>query len=107
MIRKDGSVDELSSGGLPLGLFRETSYEGGRVRLEPGDLLCIYSDGLTECESPSDEEFGVSRLVDMLRSSGDRQLSEVIRTVDGAVTDFARGLDQGDDQTLVLLRRTA
>ena len=107
VIRYDGSVEEMGSGGLPLGLFRETSYEGGRLRLEPGDLLCIYSDGLTECESPSDEEFGVSRLIDLLRSSGDRQLSEVIRTVDGAVTEFARGLDQGDDQTLVLLRRTA
>jgi serine phosphatase RsbU (regulator of sigma subunit) len=67
----------------------------------------LYSDGLTECESPSDEEFGLPRLVDLLRASSDRSLSEVIRAVDAAVTDFAQGLSQGDDQTLVLLRRTA
>ncbi len=107
VVGSDGGVRELGSGGLPLGLFGETSYESGHLHLDPGDLLCVYSDGLTECESPSDEEFGVSRLIDLLRSSGNRPLSEVIRTVDTAVTDFAQGLDQGDDQTLILLRRTA
>ncbi len=107
VIGSDGGVRELGSGGLPLGLFKEASYESGHLVLDPGDLLCVYSDGLTECESPSEEEFGVSRLIDLLRSSGNRTLSEVIRTVDTAVTDFAQGLSQGDDQTLVMLRRTA
>ena len=107
VIGSDGNVRELASGGLPLGLFGESSYESGSLVLEPGDLLCLYSDGLTECESPSDEEFGLPRLVDLLRASSDRSLSEVIRAVDAAVTDFAQGLSQGDDQTLVLLRRTA
>jgi len=107
VIGSDGNVRELASGGLPLGLFGESSYESGSLVLEPGDLLCLYSDGLTECESPSDEEFGLPRLVDLLRASSDRSLSEVIRDVDAAVTDFAQGLSQGDDQTLVLLRRTA
>jgi sigma-B regulation protein RsbU (phosphoserine phosphatase) len=107
VIGSDGGVRELGSGGLPLGLFKEASYESGHLVLDPGDLLCLYSDGLTECESPSEEEFGVSRLIDLLRSSGNRTLSEVIRTVDTAVTDFAQGLSQVDDQTLVMLRRTA
>ncbi len=107
VIGSDGNVRELASGGLPLGLFGESSYESGSLVLEPGDLLCLYSDGLTECESPSDEEFGLPRLVDLLRASSDRSLSEVIRAVDAAVTTFAQGLSQGDDQTLVLLRRTA
>jgi len=106
-VGSNGNVRELGSGGLPLGLFGETSYKSGSLVLEPGDLLCLYSDGLTECESPSDEEFGLSRLIDLLRSSSDRSLEEVIRAVDEAVTDFAQGLSQGDDQTLVLLRRTA
>ena len=107
VISSDGSVREMSSGGLPLGLFAETSYESGHLLLEAGDLLCVYSDGLTECESPSDEEFGLSRLIDLLRSSSDRTLEQVIRAVDAAVTDFAQGLSQGDDQTLVLIRRSA
>jgi len=107
VIGSDGNVRELGSGGLPLGLFGETSYQSGHLVLAPGDLLCLYSDGLTECESPSEEEFGLSRLIDLLRSSNTRPLSEVIRAVDTAVTDFAQGLPQGDDQTAVLLRRTA
>jgi sigma-B regulation protein RsbU (phosphoserine phosphatase) len=107
VIGSDGNVRELASGGLPLGLFGESSYESGSLVLEPGDLLCLYSDGLTECESPSDEEFGLPRLVDLLRASSDRSLPEVVRAVDAAVTDFAQGLSQGDDQTLVLLRRSA
>ncbi len=107
VIRSGGEVDELGSGGLPLGLFGESSYQGGHLHLEAGDLMCIYSDGLTECESPTDEEFGLPRLIDLLRSSSERSLSDVIRHVDAAVTDFAQGLNQGDDQTLVLIRRTA
>lgn len=107
VIRSDGDVREMGSGGLPLGLFAESSYQAGQLHLEAGDLMCIYSDGLTECESPTDEEFGLPRLIDLLRSSSERSLSDVIRHVDAAVTDFAQGLDQGDDQTLVLIRRTA
>ena len=106
VIRRDGGVGELQSGGLPLGLFGETSYEGGRLTLDPGDLLCVYSDGLTECESPTDEEFGLPRLIDLLRACSDRTLPELIHSVDTAVTDFAQGLSQGDDQTLVLMRRS-
>jgi sigma-B regulation protein RsbU (phosphoserine phosphatase) len=107
VIRSGGEVEELGSGGLPLGLFGESSYQGGHLHLEAGDLMCIYSDGLTECESPTDEEFGQPRLIDLLRSSSERSLSDVIRHVDAAVTDFAQGLNQVDDQTLVLIRRTA
>jgi serine phosphatase RsbU (regulator of sigma subunit) len=98
-------VVELEAGGLPLGLFDNSSYQAGSVKLNPGDLLGIYSDGITEATSPRDEEFGLTRLVELLREAHDRPLPEIITTVDGAVTDFAAGQSQGDDQTVVLLQR--
>ncbi len=101
-----GKVEELESGGLPLGLFDSGAYRGGSLHLDEGDLVCIYSDGITESTSPKDEEFGVERLVDLLRSHCDKPLSEIVSAVDAAVTGFEAGLNQGDDQTLVLIRRS-
>ncbi|MEE9561964.1 MAG: SpoIIE family protein phosphatase [Thermoanaerobaculia bacterium] len=106
LLRAGGEVEELEAGGFPLGLFAESSYTGGSLTMAPGDLLCIYSDGITECESPDESEFGAERLVDLLESVGNRPLPEVVQAVDDAVTTFAAGQSQGDDQTLVLLRRT-
>lgn len=107
LIGQGGVIKELESGGLPLGLFDSGAYQEGRLDLGIGDLVCIYSDGITESTSRRDEEFGVERLVDLLRSTRDKPLSEIIGALNSAVTDFEDGLDQGDDQTLVLLRRTA
>jgi len=107
LIGPSGEVKELESGGLPLGLFDNSSYRAGRVDVGVGDLVCIYSDGITESASRRDEEFGVERLVDLLRTTRDEPLSEIVSAVDSAVIDFEDGFDQVDDQTLVLLRRTA
>ncbi len=107
LVASDGHIVELGSSGLPLGLFDNGSYEAGVVELGIGDLLCVYSDGITESISPADEEFGVPRLVELLRRDRGRPLAEIVSSVDRAVSDFASGLDQADDQTLILLRRTA
>lgn len=100
-----GKVELLGAGGLPLGLLPEAHYQSRAVTLEPGDLLCIYSDGITEAESPEDVEFGMGGLIDLLRRERDRPLSELIEEITRAVGEHSRGLPQGDDQTLVLLRR--
>ncbi|HVS63570.1 MAG TPA: SpoIIE family protein phosphatase [Thermoanaerobaculia bacterium] len=105
VIRPDGSVEELRASGLPLGLLRGATYEYRRVPFHPGDLVCLYSDGITECTSPDDEEFGEKRLVSFLRERRIEPLSEIIQELDEAVTRFAAGQPQGDDQTVVLLRR--
>ncbi len=83
------------------------AYLAASMPMVPGELLCVYSDGVTECASPDDEEFGTERLIDLMRPLSDRPLVEIVRAVDDAVTVFAQGQSQADDQTLVLLRRTA
>ncbi len=106
LVRAAGGIEELPTGGMPLGLFEEGGFEGRSLVMAPGDLLCFYSDGITECESPAEEQFGEDRLRHLLSVSATRPLPELVAAIDGAVTDFAAGLPQGDDQTLVLLRKT-
>ena len=103
----DGEVAELSPGGLPLGLMEGGVYRSGRLRMEPGDLLCLYTDGITECASPTDEEFGSERLVDCLAGKQDQPLGEIVACIDRATQTFAAGQPQADDQTVILLRRIA
>src|SRR5918999_754076 len=105
LLRADDTVEQLGAGGLPLGLLPEARFQSRAVTLEPGDLLCLYSDGITEAGSPDEEEFGMRRLIDVLRWQRYQPLSEVLEAIPRAVGEFSRGLPQGDDQTLVLLRR--
>jgi phosphoserine phosphatase RsbU/P len=98
-------VEELGASGLPIGVLSGSRFQARVVTLEPGDLLCIYSDGITEAESPEDEEFGTARLLALLREHGRRPLAEVLEAIQAATGSFSAGLPQGDDQTLVLLRR--
>lgn len=105
IVRAGGEVVELPSGGMPLGMFAAAPYKVGKDGLERGDLLCIFSDGITECEAPSREEFGPERLAELLKEASGRPLPEIVRTIDKAVVDFAAGGPQGDDQTVVLVRR--
>ena len=105
LIRSHGEVLELSSAGLPLGLMAQGHCGISTLDLEHGDLVCIYSDGITECEAPDEEEYGLERLTDLVTTHRDRPLSEILHRIDSAVTDFAQGQPQGDDQTVVMLRR--
>ncbi len=105
LLRVGGEVEELPSGGLPLGLMPRAEYQTSSLELGAGDLLCLYSDGITECESAAEEEYGLSRLVDLLREHSARSLDEIICVLDETMLDFARGRPQGDDQTVLLLRR--
>jgi sigma-B regulation protein RsbU (phosphoserine phosphatase) len=105
VVRADGSLEELAASGLPLGLLRGARYEYRRVPFLPGDLVCLYSDGITECAAPDEEEFGEARLVEFLKQRRREPLSKIVRELDEAVTRFAAGQPQGDDQTVVLLRR--
>ena len=105
LVRADGSVSELEAGGMPLGLMSGEHYEARTLRIEDGDLLCLYSDGITECEAPGEEQFGLERLCELLVAERERPLREIVQEIDRATREFAAGCPQADDQTLVLLRR--
>ncbi len=98
-------TEQLGSSGLPIGVLPGSRFTTRTVALEPGDLLCIYSDGITEAESPAEEEFGTTRLLAVLHEHRDHPLPQILEAVQAATAAFSAGLPQGDDQTVVLLRR--
>lgn len=105
LLHADGQVESLPAGGLPLGLMPGAQYEAAETACEPGSLLCLYSDGITETTSPDDEELGEERLTELLQSGKDLSLEELKEKIEARCSDFSQGQPQGDDQTLVFLRR--
>jgi sigma-B regulation protein RsbU (phosphoserine phosphatase) len=103
----NGKVELLTGGGLILGFDPDVSYETKEARLEPGDLLVAYSDGVTESVNTADEEFGEARLIEAVRDSAGAPVEEIRRRIDGAVERFVGEADPFDDYTLVLVRRVA
>src|SRR5262249_7897896 len=71
---QEPALVELGSTGLPIGVLPGSRFQARSVTLEPGDLLCLYSDGITEAESPGDEEFGTGRLLALLQEYRERPL---------------------------------
>jgi len=105
LMRHGGGVFQLPSSGVPLGLIPLAKYRAATVQLEVGDLVCLYSDGITEAEAPDDEQYGQDRLEALLQEHAGKPLEEMLRIIDHKMVEFAASRPQGDDQTVVLLRR--
>jgi len=107
LVRSDGSVEGLESGGLPVGLLGDATYADREVYLEPGDLMAIYSDGVTELQAPSGEEFGTTRVVDLLRQNRHLRPTRLRDVFEAVIRDFQGTARALDDLTFVLVQRTA
>jgi sigma-B regulation protein RsbU (phosphoserine phosphatase) len=105
--RSDGSVDEISSSGFPLGMMPAAGYDEHVSRLEPGDLLVLYTDGLTEAEDPDEEEFGIERVAEVVARPECTTAAECSTALLAAVEAHTRGEPLNDDATLVVVERLA
>ncbi len=94
----------LESTGLPLGLFAEAIPESRHETLEPGAVLVLYSDGITEARNGRGEHYGTNRLIDVLTRFRDSDVGRIADRILGDVSDFMAGAPIEDDQTLVLLK---
>jgi sigma-B regulation protein RsbU (phosphoserine phosphatase) len=74
--------------------------------MQPGDLLCLYTDGITEAAAPDDEEFGLDRLAELIADGRREPIDQLLSRIGEAVSLFAADAPQADDQTLLLLRRS-
>jgi phosphoserine phosphatase RsbU/P len=100
-----GNVARLDQGGGPVvGLILECGYEQAEVTLAPGDLLVIYTDGISEAMNREFEEWGENRLMDAVRACAGLSAHETITGILQAADAFAAGAPQHDDMTLVILR---
>ena len=86
-------------------MFPKAGWREQELRIDAGDLLCVYTDGVTEALDARDEEFGMERLTRLVESEAPP--AELCKRVFAAVDAFAAGVPQYDDQTLLLVKRTA
>ncbi|MDP1570281.1 MAG: SpoIIE family protein phosphatase [Vicinamibacterales bacterium] len=102
-----GTVRRLTSGGMPVGFFKDAPYTDARVQLSPGDVVVIYSDGVTEALNTEEEEFGEERLVALLEAHPDASAADILARLIDAVQAFAAGAPQHDDVTALVVKYTA
>jgi hypothetical protein len=98
------SVQRLEDGGPVLGLLPGSSYGQGEVAVRPGDLLVMFSDGITEAENTSGQDFGERRLLDTICNNWDAPTRKLCDAVLLHLRSFLAGSDPQDDQTLVIVR---
>ena len=107
IVHSAGTVEQLASGGLPLGIKRDADYREGRTQLQHGDVLVIYSDGVTEAVSPTGEEFGPTRLYEVVSRNIEASASGIRDRIESSLTKFSQGTSAADDITLVIVKRQA
>jgi sigma-B regulation protein RsbU (phosphoserine phosphatase) len=104
LLRASGALERLKTGGPPLGVFPDARYRQDTVALAAGDLLVVYSDGITEAPDAVDEEFGEARLERILRDNAKLPADALCGAVLSAVEAFQSGTAQVDDMTVVAAR---
>ncbi|MBI4600329.1 MAG: SpoIIE family protein phosphatase [Planctomycetes bacterium] len=105
IVRAGGPLEILSSGGTIMGMLEEATYRPGEARLEPGDLLVVFSDGLTDARAPSGERFGAGRLLEAAAAHRGRSARETHDGILAAVSRFGAGVPAADDVTLLVVRK--
>ncbi|MGH9200387.1 MAG: PP2C family protein-serine/threonine phosphatase, partial [Vicinamibacterales bacterium] len=94
----------IEAGGMPVGLFEAAPYSLDKVHLQPGDTMIMYSDGVTEAQNVAGEEFGEARMAEVLKTHSTEPASVVLEQLIDAVKTFAKGADQYDDITALIVR---
>lgn len=95
----------LDKSGIVLGCLEDYPFAEERIKMEEGDLLLIYSDGITEAINENDEEFGETRLEDIIISNQGNSSSELVDKIINSVNTYSGDLDQMDDMTLVIIKK--
>lgn len=103
--RADGSVEQLESGGFPLGLISMADYELGQIQLNSGDALIVYSDGVSEANNLKEEEFGMDRLKAVVSKNIKASAAGMRDKVENALSNFTQTAPANDDITLVIVKR--
>ncbi|MFT3685861.1 MAG: PP2C family protein-serine/threonine phosphatase [Phycisphaerales bacterium] len=110
-VHASGKVDDINPGDLPLAVLPDTSYGPAQtVRLEPGDVLALITDGFFEWSSPQGtqgrrEQYGLDRLRASLRAHAHKPASEIVTALADDATRFAAGEPQQDDLTVVIVKK--
>lgn len=101
-----GTVDYVTAQGVAVGIFKEAEFALDRLRMEPGDIFVLYTDGITEVLNGEEEEFGEDRLEALIRQHTALSAQELADRILETINDFAAEQELSDDATLVIVKRT-
>ena len=107
ILRKtSGAAERLEAGGIPVGIFAESPYQVGTARLESGDWLVIFTDGVVEAVNSKDEEYGEPELIRLVDRGSGSAPAELLRSLLAELDRHVGNTPQHDDITCLLLKRT-
>lgn len=105
--RKDGTIEELTTPGMALGVAFFEEVHCASIRLFPGDLLLLYTDGILEAHGPNMLQFGKSRLIDLISDIHDQRSQEIVDLILQEIENYSKGTAQHDDLTVLIIRPLA
>jgi sigma-B regulation protein RsbU (phosphoserine phosphatase) len=104
LLRADGSVERWKAAGLAIGLMAGRTYTATESRLGPGDVVVLYSDGVTEANDPAENEYGIERLIELMREHAAWDAAALVDAIYRSVDAFAGTAPQYDDITAMVIR---
>ena len=104
--KEDATIEELRSENLVLGAFDFADYSAIPIQLNQGDLLVVYSDGLTEAENMKGDMFEEERLIKLIQENGSKGAGMLQKSILDAIENFTQNRAQTDDITFLLTERT-
>ncbi len=105
VIDRKGNFRRLESSGLCLGMFPDAEYKAQCIKLAPGDISVLFTDGITESRSKENEEFQEDKLIKFLKKHAKISARELMDKIYAEVDTFTSGVEQMDDMTLVVIKR--
>jgi sigma-B regulation protein RsbU (phosphoserine phosphatase) len=100
-----GDVEQLQAPGIVLGIMPDARFTQASASIAPGDVLCLYTDGVTEAMNVRRQLFGEERLIEVLRHTHMLAPEQIVSRILEAVHSFTAGAAQHDDITLVVIKR--
>jgi sigma-B regulation protein RsbU (phosphoserine phosphatase) len=104
ILDREGNARFIERGGLPLGMFRDTRYYEYYISIEQGQVIMLYTDGVTEAVNPEGEEYGRDRLVEAALKARNLSAREMVSEIHRDVIDWTRGQGAGDDITFFIIK---
>jgi len=105
VLDKKGKVQRLESSGLCLGMFPDVKYEESKIHLKQGDMVALFTDGITESRNKESVEFEEKRLMNLLRKNLKMPAKALLKKVYDELNKFTAGAEPMDDMTLVIIKR--
>ena len=105
LLRKNGEIDYFREGGPVLGLSPDSRYDGRAIMVNPGEVIVLYTDGVTEVFDEKGEQFGLERLVELIKKHKNESAQEIQEIIFNVVKGFAAKDHVFDDLTMIILKR--